>query len=149
MLKISTRGEYAVRAMLEFGLHEGEELSLREVARRWRVSPEYLEQIVPPLRRAGLVRSKRGARGGYQLARPARDITLAEIVVATEGPFEPVDCLTEPHMCFASGLCAIQEVWGDVRRVVYETLSQVTLADLVDRQRNKVTVYSSDLLVLN
>lgn len=136
-MRISTRGEYAVRAMLELGLANGEGVSLKDVAQRWHVSLDYLEQIMPALRKAGLVRSKRGARGGYRLGKPAEQITLAEIVETLEGRYEPMECLSNPRICFASGACAIQEVWRDVQGAVHGVLNNVTLADLVAKQTTK------------
>lgn len=136
-MKISTRGEYAVRAMLELGLANGEGVSLKEVAQRWHVSLDYLEQIMPALRKAGLVRSKRGAKGGYQLGKPAETITLAEIVETLEGRYEPMECLSNPRSCFASGACAIQEAWRDVQGAVHSVLNNVTLADLIAKQKTK------------
>jgi Rrf2 family transcriptional regulator, cysteine metabolism repressor len=134
-MKISTRGEYGVRAMLELGLNEGDELSLRELGSRWHVSQEYLEQIMPLLREAGLVCSRRGAHGGYRLGRPADQITVAEIVETLEGRCKLTDCLTDSNSCFAARSCAIQDVWDDVSVAVHDALSRYTLADLVRKQK--------------
>src|SRR3712207_2775710 len=108
-MKISTRGEYGLRALMELGAEPGRAMSLRDIASRQHISPDYLEQIVPALKGAGLVKARRGAQGGYQLARDPEDITVYDALVALEGPLDPMSCLSsEPDSsrgCLASNLC--------------------------------------------
>ena len=141
-MKISTRGEYGLRALLELGMSSDKGLSLRDLAQRQHISLDYLEHIVPALKAAGLVRARRGAQGGYTLAKSPEDITLYEVLVALEGPFEPMLCLTEtpPEQaasCFASGSCAVQEVWVEMKNAVEAVLKNFTLAELVERQQRR------------
>ena len=138
MMRISTRSEYAVRVLLELGMRNGEDVSLNDVAKRWRISLDYLEQLMPPLKKAGLVRSRRGAKGGYSVAKPLDDITVADILEAFDGPVKVMDCLPNDRECWASGACAIREVWRDVKEAVDGVLRGVTLADLVEKQKRKM-----------
>ena len=97
MIRPSTRARYALRAMIELALHEGAgPLLLRQVAAAQHISPKYLEQLTMPLRRTGLLQAERGPQGGYELARPADEITAREIVEAVEGPLHLLDCLPAP-----------------------------------------------------
>src|SRR5690349_23243995 len=93
-MRISTRGEYGLRALMELGLEPDSAMSLRDIAERQHISLDYLEQIVPALKAAGLVKSRRGAQGGYQLAKPAAEITVYDALVALEGPLDPMMCLS-------------------------------------------------------
>src|SRR4028118_2060353 len=93
-MKISTRGEYGLRVLLELGMAPDKGLSLRDLAQRQHISLDYLEHIVPALKAAGLVRARRGAQGGYALAKPATEITVYDALVALEGPLDPMMCLS-------------------------------------------------------
>ena len=137
-MKISTRGEYGLRALMELGTEPGQAMSLRDIAGRQHISLDYLEQIVPALKNAGLVRSKRGAQGGYLLAREPGDITIFDALVALEGPFDPMSCLsTGPSTvpgCGASNSCAVQEVWRELQEAIEKVLKNLTLAEMLNRQ---------------
>ena len=144
-MKISTRGEYGLRALLELGMASDKGLSLRDLAQRQHISLDYLEHIVPALKAAGLVRSRRGAQGGYTLARPAEEITVYECLLALEGPFEPMLCVSatlpdETTSCLASGSCAVQEVWAEMKSAVDAVLKNLTLAELIERQQRRYGV---------
>ena len=129
-MKVSTRGDYAARALLSLALHGSERpTSVKEIAERTRLPQPYLEQILLAVKGAGLVRSKRGVGGGYVLARPAGQITLADIVAAVEGPQLPL--AEHPDHC--EGHCILQEVWVCVSDETRRYLEQVTLAELVER----------------
>ncbi len=129
-MKVSTRGDYAARALLSLALH-GEErpTSVKEIAERTGLPQPYLEQILLAVKGAGLVRSKRGVGGGYVLARPPLDITLADIVAAVEGP---APMLVDQHD-HCEGHCVLQEVWVELDDETRTVLGRYTLADLVDR----------------
>ena len=129
-MKVSTRGDYAARALLSLALHGTDRpTSVKEIAERTRLPQPYLEQILLAVKGAGLVRSKRGVGGGYVLARPPSKITLAEIVAAVEGPQLPL--ADHPDHC--EGHCILQEVWVCVSDETRRYLEQVTLAELVER----------------
>src|ERR1700686_3326522 len=131
-VKVSTRGDYAARALLSLALHDvGHPTSVKEIAERTALPQPYLEQILLAAKGAGLVRSKRGVGGGYVLARPPAEITLAEILAAVDGPLAtPGD---EHDHC--EGHCVLQEVWVGVSDEMRRLLEGHTLADLVDRTR--------------
>ena len=131
-MKVSTRGDYAARALLSLALHGSERpTSVKEIAERTNLPQPYLEQILLAVKGAGLVRSKRGVGGGYVLARSAQEITLAEIVSAVEGAQLPLG--EHPDHC--EGHCILQEVWVCVSDETRRYLEQITLADLVERTR--------------
>ena len=138
-MKVSTRGDYASRALLSLAL--GNDLTLptsvRDLAERTGLPQPYLEQILLILKGVGLVRSKRGVGGGYVLARDAANITLAEIVAAVDGPIVAGD-FGEPHRdgaCDHEGQCVLLGVWADVGNHMREHLSSFTLADMVLQAR--------------
>jgi Rrf2 family protein len=159
-MKISTRGEYGLRALMELGIEPGKALSLRDIAGRQHISLDYLEQIVPALKNAGLVRARRGAQGGYQLAKDPHDITVYDALIALEGPFDPMTCLSgeaSSVSCLASNSCAVQEVWREMKDAVEGVLKRITLAELLERQKQQygvpIRTYSDkeimQLVVLN
>ena len=138
-MRVSTRGDYASRALLSLALRENyvEPTSVRDLAERTGLPQPYLEQILLSLKGVGLVRSKRGVGGGYVLARPAETITLAEIVAAVDGPIAAGD-FGEPHQdgaCDHEGQCVLLGVWADVGNHMREHLSSFTLADMVNQAR--------------
>lgn len=132
-MKVSTRGDYASRALLSLALHEGEgPTSVRDIAERTGLPQPYLEQILLAAKGAGLVRSKRGVGGGYVLARPPSEITLAQIVAAVDGPIQAGD-FGAPHTdgaCDHEGQCVLLSIWGDVGRKMRALLEAYTLDDL-------------------
>ncbi|MGH9190348.1 MAG: RrF2 family transcriptional regulator [Acidimicrobiales bacterium] len=138
-MKVSTRGDYASRALLSLALHTDElaPTSVRDIAERTGLPQPYLEQILLALKGAGLVRSKRGVGGGYVLARNALEITLGQIVSAVEGPIVAGD-FGEPHQngaCDHEGQCVLLAVWADVGEHMRQHLDSFTLADMVSRAR--------------
>lgn len=138
-MRVSTRGDYASRALLSLALRENYHVptSVRDLAERTGLPQPYLEQILLSLKGVGLVLSKRGVGGGYVLARPAESITLAEIVAAVDGPISAGD-FGEPHQdgaCDHEGQCVLLGVWADVGNHMREHLSSFTLADMVSQAR--------------
>jgi Rrf2 family protein len=132
---VSTRGDYASRALLSLALHDGggQPTSVRDIAERTGLPQPYLEQILLALKGAGLVRSKRGVGGGYVLARPPEELTLGQIVSAVEGPIQAGD-FGEPHQngaCDHEGQCVLLGVWSDVGEYMRRYLDSFTLADMV------------------
>jgi Rrf2 family iron-sulfur cluster assembly transcriptional regulator len=131
-VKVSTRGDYAARALLSLALHgKDRPTSVKEIAERTSLPQPYLEQILLAVKGAGLVRSKRGVGGGYVLARPPEEITLAEILAAVDGP---ITTLMEEHD-HCEGHCILQEVWVCVSEEMRQLLDGFTLAQLVERTR--------------
>ncbi len=132
-MKVSTRGDYASRALLSLALHRSDgPTSVRDIAERTGLPQPYLEQILLALKGAGVVRSKRGVGGGYLLAREPGEITLAQIVAAVDGPIRASD-FGEPHTggaCDHEGQCVLLSIWGDVSRRMRDVLDAYTLADL-------------------
>jgi len=141
LVRVSTRGDYASRALLSLALHGAETpTSVRDIAVRTGLPQPYLEQILLALKGAGLVRSKRGVGGGYVLARPPAEISLAQIVSAVDGPIAAGD-FGEPHengACDHEGQCVLLAVWADVGETIRTHLQSHSLADMVDRARGNV-----------
>lgn len=132
-MKVSTRGDYACRALLSLTLHaDGSPTSVRDIAERTGLPQPYLEQILLALKGAGIVRSKRGVGGGYVLAHAPEDINLAQIVSAVDGPIVVGD-FGEPHQdgaCDHEGQCVLLAVWADVGEHMRQLLEQRSLADI-------------------
>lgn len=132
-MKVSTRGDYACRALLSLTLHaDGFPTSVRDIAERTGLPQPYLEQILLALKGAGIVRSKRGVGGGYVLVHDPAEVTLAQIVSAVDGPIVVGD-FGEPHKdgaCDHEGQCVLLAVWADVGEHMRRLLEQRTLADM-------------------
>lgn len=139
-MKISTKGRYALRLMLDLAVHDtGSAIPLKEIAARQDISVKYLEQIVTQLSRGGLVRSARGAVGGYFLARAPEDYTVGEILRQLEGSLAPVQCADSCNApCEKADQCVTIEVWQKIERAVSDVVDHITLADLVRRYHEKV-----------
>lgn len=137
-MKISTKGRYALRMMLDIALTgSGQPVPLRDVAQRQEISDKYLEQIVTQLGRAGLVRSVRGAGGGYLLTRKPEEYTVGEILRVLEGSLSPVGCATGDGCCERMDQCVTVEVWTKIQAAVSQVVDHITLADLVARYHEK------------
>lgn len=134
-MKVSTRGEYGVRAMVALAHHfGGGPISINEIARISLVPAAYLEQLIAPLRRAGLVESKRGAHGGYTLARSPELVKVGEVYRVMEGPVAPMDCVSEDleaQICPLIDNCETRPIWLKVRDSIVDALDSTTLADLI------------------
>jgi Rrf2 family protein len=143
-MKLSTRGDYAVRALLELTFAPpGEPVPLSAIAERTNIPFNYLEQIFKELRTTRLVRSHRGQRGGYVLGRPADEVTVADVIRAMEGPLAPTLCASRTrhapcatYLCPNEDECVLREMWLSVRDAISEVLDHTTFADLADRQRH-------------
>ena len=134
-MMISTKGRYALRVMLDLADQAEGYLSLKEIADRQQISVKYLESIAAILNRAGLVRSQRGKDGGYCLARPAKDITAAQVLRLTEGTLSPVACPSlEGNPCQRAETCKTLPLWRVLDETIDRTLSSDTLEDLLHGQ---------------
>jgi len=131
-MKISAKEQHGLRAVAELAARYGQgPVPLGQVADAQGISRDYLEQIVPALREAGLVQSTRGAHGGYQLTRAPESITVGQVLQALEGEIFPLRCVSENAAeCDRSSICAARTVWTKVHARVSETLNGMTLADL-------------------
>jgi len=141
-MRVSTRGDYAARALLSLALHADESgpTSVRDIAERTGLPQPYLEQILLALKGAGLVRSKRGVGGGYVLARPPAEIRLSEIISAVDGPIQVGD-FGEPHQagaCDHEGQCVLLAIWRAVGEEMREILGSFTLADIAAQARGEL-----------
>lgn len=137
-MKLSTKGRYGTRALLELAIHQGEgPVSLKAISQRQAISLQYLEHLITPLVASGIVKSIRGAKGGVMLARPSREISLSEIIRALEGSTAPVDCVDGASKCSRSGSCATHDIWSGLKNAIDNVLDNTTLQDLVDKQKQK------------
>ncbi len=124
-----------MRVMVDIALQRSASpVLLRDIARRQELSERYLEHVVTALRNAGLVKSIRGAKGGYLLGRDSSQITLYDIVEATIGPLDLVDCVVEPQGCPRSGHCATRDVWEELSFALQNKLKEINLEELVSRE---------------
>jgi Rrf2 family cysteine metabolism transcriptional repressor len=137
-LRISTRARYGTRAMLELALHYGQgSMLVKNISEKQKLSNRYLEQLLLTLKLAGLVRSTRGNKGGFMLARKPSQIRLLEIVQALDGSIAPVECVDEPDFYPRAEFCATREVWAEVKRAVNNVLNSITLQHLVIKHKEK------------
>jgi Rrf2 family cysteine metabolism transcriptional repressor len=137
-MKLSTKGQYGTRALLEMARHYGEgPLLLKDIAERQQISLRYLEHLIGPLVGAGLVKTTRGFKGGVWLARPPGEIKLSEAMQLLEGDITPVECINNPGSCTRSRTCATRDVWDEMKQAINGVLEATTLEDLVKRQEVK------------
>jgi Rrf2 family protein len=137
-MKLSTRGRYGLRALLDLAVHQGQGMVLlKDIARRQEVSLPYLEHLITPLIAGGLVKSTRGARGGVLLVKPPAQVKLTEVVQLLEGSIAPVDCVNDPRVCRRSASCVTRDIWMQIKDAIIQVLDSTTLQHLVERQRQK------------
>ncbi|AIF51468.1 Rrf2 family transcriptional regulator [Pelosinus sp. UFO1] len=139
-MKISTKGRYGVAAMYDLAVHYGEgPISLKSIAQRQKISENYLEQLVSTLRKAGYVKSIRGAQGGYTLSKDPARISVGDIIRIMEGPIVLVDCLLaeseDNDYCERAGICVTRGVWAKVCDSISSVLDSISLADLCREER--------------
>ncbi|MEW5900691.1 MAG: Rrf2 family transcriptional regulator [Acidobacteriota bacterium] len=138
-MRLSTKGEYASRAMLELSLHyEEKPLHIRDIAKVQDIPQRFLEHILLQLKRAGYLRSRKGPEGGYTLSRPPAEITVAEVIRVMDGPLAPIDCVsvTAHEICPHESSCGLKWLWQEVRDSVAEILERTTFADLAKKTRS-------------
>ncbi len=137
-MKLSTKGRYGVRAMIDLASHYRHgPCVLKDMAKRIDVSNKYLEQLISLLRTAGLVRSVRGAHGGYMLARDPKDIRVSDVIQVLEGSISLVDCIDDPEICEKTEHCAAHDLWAQIKDLMESVLESVTLQNMAERQRQK------------
>ena len=131
-MKLSTKGRYGVKAMVDLALHYGDTpVSIKTISQRQNISEYYLEQLFSPLRIAKLIKSVRGAQGGYVLNSAPKDITVAEVMYVLEGPIEISDCI-EGSECDKTDYCATRLLWEKIKNSIDEVMESITLQDIVD-----------------
>ena len=145
-MKISTKGRYALRMLIDLAEHENcGFVALKDIAERQNISKKYLEQIIPIFNKSNILKTTRGSQGGYMLSRSPDKYTVGEILRLTEGSLAPVDCLNqEPNECERSAECATLPVWQGLNRVINDYLDSITLQDILDKQKER---YSSDYMI--
>jgi len=137
-MKLSTKGRYSIRFMLDLATRYGEgPVLLREVSKREDISEKYLWHLVNRLKSAGFINSTRGSHGGYELSKAPSDITVKDIFEVVEGPICLVDCVDKPSACKRSSFCVAHDLWGDASRAFADSLAKTTLASLVEKQKDK------------
>ena len=136
-MKISTKGRYAIKLMLDLALYsKGQPVKIKEIAKRQGISEKYLEQIINPLTKSGLVKSFRGAQGGYMLTNPPEATTVGEILRVLEGSLSPVDCVDHPN-CANSDHCVSLSIWKKMKVALDEVVDNITLADMAAEYAEK------------
>ncbi len=136
-MKLSTKGEYASRAMLELSLkYGGPALHIREISQAQRIPRRFLEQILLMLKRAGYLKSEKGKNGGYSLAKPPSAISVAEVIRVMDGPLAPIECVSvlAHKSCPMESVCSLRLLWKSVRDVVADKMESTSFADLVKSQ---------------
>jgi len=135
-MKVSMKGDYGVRALVELAYHFGEApVQSAVIANRQSIPEPYLDQLLTSLRRAGLIRSVRGPQGGHALIRDPHDLKLSEAIVALEGSLAPISCLDDPAGCPKSTRCSLHDVWDEVHRATMNVLDRITIAELAEKER--------------
>lgn len=138
-MRISTKGRYALRLMLDLAMHNnGEYITIKSIASRQDISEKYLEQIISILNHAGYVKSVRGAHGGYMLAKSPDYYTVGDILRQTEGSIAPVDCVENENECMRDKDCITRLVWLELYEKIKDVLDHITLQDLVDRSKDQI-----------
>ena len=141
-MKLSTRTRYAMRAVLELADNFGKgPLQTRVIAKNQDISVKYLEQLMAALKSAGLIRSQRGAKGGYILANPPEKIKLSDVFDVFEGPVVTVECVTNEKYCDRSANCVAKRVWAEVQRAVRNVLQATTLRDVIEKAKENKSDY--------
>lgn len=137
-MKMSTRGRYGIKAMLELALvYDTGMMSVRSIAQKQKISELYLEQLFSILKKANLIKSVRGAKGGYSLTRTPKEITIKDIIDVVEGPVNISDCVEKNSSCDNLDKCATRVLWVKIKDAIDSIFSSVTLQDIID-EHNKL-----------
>jgi Rrf2 family protein len=138
MIRISTKGRYGTRLMLELAMnYEKGPMLLKEIAKKQEISEGYLQHIVDTLKGSGLIFSNRIGHGGYTLAKPPEKISLRDILSSLEGSINLSECVNNPDICTRSPKCTTRDAWSEVNRKLSQSLSEITLRDMVEKNRNR------------
>lgn len=142
-MKISTRGRYSFRMMIDLALHYNEGfIALKDISSRQNISKKYLEQIIPFLNRNNLLNANKGHMGGYQLAKHPSEITVREILESAEGSLAPVSCMDNtPNLCESSNACLTLPVYEGLYHVILDYLNGITLQDVINNHADSCEYY--------
>ncbi|MDR0914618.1 MAG: Rrf2 family transcriptional regulator [Oscillospiraceae bacterium] len=144
-MKVSTKGRYALRMLLDLAEHKNEFVPLKEIAERQNISKQYLEQIVSLLNTSNIIRANRGKQGGYQLAKKPTQITVGQVLRITEGSLAPVACLDdETNLCERASFCRTLPMWQGLNKVITDYLDSVNLQSMLDQYEKQ----SADFYVI-
>jgi len=137
-MRLSTKSRYSILALMYLANHSGSsQVMVRKIAEREGLSQRYLEQLLLPLKAAGMVRATRGTGGGFSLAKPPSELNLLDIIRITEGSTGFTECADDSRVCVRSDMCALRDAWIEVTRAAEDTLASITIQELVDRQARK------------
>lgn len=137
-MRLSTKGRYGLRMMLDLALNYGRGyILMKDIARRQEISERYLGQLVRLLKTSGLVKSLRGAHGGYALTKSPTQIRLSEIIRVLEGSVAPLECIDDLTLCDRASRCAARDIWKKIKEAMENILESTTLQDLVEQQTGK------------
>ena len=137
-MKLSTRARYGTRVLLELALRWGEgPVLLKDIAQTQEVPLPYLQQLIRPLVKTGIIKTTRGIRGGISLLKPPNEVRLSEVVQLLEGSIAPVACVNNPKLYPRSDLCVTHDIWVEVKKAMDGVLKSTTFEDLVERQKEK------------
>ncbi len=135
-MRVSMKGDYGLRALIELAHHYGEgPIQSALIASRQSIPEPYLDQLLTALRRAGFIRSVRGPQGGHALIRNPHELRLREAISALEGSLAPIACLDDPSGCHKTATCSLKPVWQEVEAATLKILDSITIADLAERER--------------
>ena len=142
-MKISTKGRYSLRMLIDLAEHKNSGfISLKDISERQGISKKYLEQLVTLLNRPDILRTNRGNKGGYMLAKDPSQYTIGQILRITEGGLSPVSCLEDtPNLCKRAGFCKTLPVWQGLENVINSYLDGITLADIIEAGKNGTGQY--------
>jgi Rrf2 family protein len=145
-MKISTKGRYGTRALIELAMRESNEpMLLRNIAKKQDISLAYLEHVISPLIAGGILRSTKGPKGGISLNKKPEDIKLSDVIRLLEGSVAPADCVDNPDICDRADTCVTRDVWCEMKIAMDRILNSTTLQNMVDRQVEKGPVETVDL----
>ena len=146
-MKVTFKGDYALKAILDLSFHTGEAQSTEEIAKRQDIPPKFLEQIMISLKKGGFVKSLRGKKGGYILTRSPSRITMGEVVRYVEGPVEPIACVCKggEKTCNYSERCSLRDVFGEIGRQTARIVDNITFEDLKNKQVKKTKMRGPDM----
>ena len=146
-MKLSTKGKYGLKAMFELALSSnGEPVSLKYIAKQQGISDQYLEQIFSILKKAGLVKSVRGAQGGYYISKEASEITVADILKVLEGDMAFTECLLDKDLCENFDSCATKYVWAKIKESIEEVTNSISLQDMIDDYKSNFKYRDDDII---
>lgn len=151
-MKISTKGRYGLRALIDLAQYsEIEPVSINSIATRQGISERYLEQLMTLMKKAGLIKSIRGAGGGYVLAKEIEEISVGDVLRALEGNLQPVECaaFSQEDSCEASGVCVTKYVWQRINESINKTVDEISLKQLVEESKSVKDTHSSDKMKCN